>query len=103
MQAFGQGSLAQQTSEGGTGLGLPIVQSLVRLHGGTFKLRSVLRKGTEAIVWLPRSRVLGAAPWPPAPRANQAAEAPDEHRGADAEPWWRTAAGRASQQATTGC
>jgi two-component system cell cycle sensor histidine kinase PleC len=110
MQAFGQGSLAQHTSEGGTGLGLPIVQSLVRLHGGTFKLRSALRKGTEAIVWLPRSRVLGAAAWPSAHRPVQgpgeAAEAPD-HRGADAEPWWRTVAGpshrRASQQATTGC
>ena len=29
MQAFGQGSLAHQTAEGGTGLGLPIVQNLV--------------------------------------------------------------------------
>src|SRR6516165_2712244 len=29
MQAFGQGSLAQQTAEGGTGLGLPIVQNLI--------------------------------------------------------------------------
>jgi hypothetical protein len=103
MQAFGQGSLAQQTAEGGTGLGLPIVQSLVRLHGGTFKLRSVLRKGTEAIVWLPRGRVLSAASWPSAHTPGRGPEAPDEHRGADAEPWWRTSAGRASQQATTGC
>jgi two-component system cell cycle sensor histidine kinase PleC len=61
MQAFGQGSLAHQTAEGGTGLGLPIVQSLVRLHGGTFRLRSELRKGTEAIVRFPRSRVLSSA------------------------------------------
>ena len=29
MQAFGQGSLAHETAEGGTGLGLPIVQNLV--------------------------------------------------------------------------
>jgi len=61
MQPFGQGSLAQETAEGGTGLGLPIVHSLVTLHGGTFELRSVLRKGTEAIVWLPPSRLLGRA------------------------------------------
>jgi two-component system cell cycle sensor histidine kinase PleC len=62
MQAFGQGSLAQQTAEGGTGLGLPIVQNLVVLHGGTFELRSELGKGTEAVVFLPKNRVLRAIP-----------------------------------------
>lgn len=62
MQAFGQGSLAHQTAEGGTGLGLPIVRNLVELHGGTFELLSELRKGTEAIVRLPRQRVLAAVP-----------------------------------------
>ena len=62
MQAFGQGSLAHQTAEGGTGLGLPIVQNLVDLHGGTFELRSELRKGTEAVVCLPGSRVLRTMP-----------------------------------------
>jgi two-component system cell cycle sensor histidine kinase PleC len=60
MQAFGQGALAQHTAEGGTGLGLPIVQSLINLHGGSFELRSELRKGTEGIVRLPRRRVLNA-------------------------------------------
>ena len=62
MQAFGQGSLAYQTAEGGTGLGLPIVKNLVELHGGQFELRSELRKGTEAIVRLPASRVLALMP-----------------------------------------
>jgi two-component system, cell cycle sensor histidine kinase PleC len=62
MQAFGQGSLAHQTAEGGTGLGLPIVQNLVTLHGGTFELRSELRKGTEAVVYLPVARVLRTMP-----------------------------------------
>jgi two-component system, cell cycle sensor histidine kinase PleC len=62
MQAFGQGSLAHQTAEGGTGLGLPIVQNLVELHGGTFELTSELRKGTEATIELPRKRVLEAMP-----------------------------------------
>ena len=62
MQAFGQGSLAHETAEGGTGLGLPIVQNLVNLHGGTFELRSELRKGTEAVVCLPKSRVMRTMP-----------------------------------------
>jgi two-component system cell cycle sensor histidine kinase PleC len=62
LQAFGQGSLAHETAEGGTGLGLPIVQSLVELHGGTFELRSELRKGTEALVTLPGKRVLRSMP-----------------------------------------
>ncbi len=58
LQPFGQGSLAHQTLEGGTGLGLPIVQSLIELHGGVFHLRSELRKGTEAVVVIPNERVL---------------------------------------------
>jgi two-component system, cell cycle sensor histidine kinase PleC len=62
LQAFGQGSLAHQTAEGGTGLGLSIVQNLIELHGGKFQLKSELRKGTEAIVTLPRGRVLAASP-----------------------------------------
>ncbi len=62
MQAFGQGSLAHETAEGGTGLGLPIVQSLVELHQGTFELKSELRKGTEAIVQLPSSRNMKKQP-----------------------------------------
>jgi two-component system cell cycle sensor histidine kinase PleC len=62
MQAFGQGSLALETAEGGTGLGLPIVRSLVELHGGSFELRSELGKGTEAIAFFPRKRVLPRRP-----------------------------------------
>lgn len=60
LQAFGQGSLAHQTAEGGTGLGLPIVKNLIELHGGRFELHSELRKGTEAIVFIPSARVLQA-------------------------------------------
>src|SRR5690606_12781721 len=62
MQAFGQGSLAHENAEGGTGLGLPIVKSLVELHEGVFELRSELRKGTEVLVTLPRQRVMETLP-----------------------------------------
>jgi two-component system cell cycle sensor histidine kinase PleC len=58
MEAFGQGTLAHQIAEGGTGLGLPIVRSLVMLHGGTFELQSELRRGTVGIVRFPAARVM---------------------------------------------
>jgi two-component system, cell cycle sensor histidine kinase PleC len=70
LQAFGQGSLAQETAEGGTGLGLPIVQSLIGLHGGSFDLQSELRKGTQAIVHFPPARVMQAMP-PLQPRGEE--------------------------------
>src|SRR5690606_20316442 len=47
LSAFGQGSIAIKNAEQGTGLGLPIVQGLVKLHGGAFELKSRLRAGTE--------------------------------------------------------
>ncbi len=78
MQAFGQGSLAHTSAEGGSGLGLPIVKSLIDLHGGTFELKSELRKGTEAIVTLPRERVLTAME--PLPLARAELRAPPANR-----------------------
>jgi signal transduction histidine kinase len=45
----------------GTGLGLPIVKSLVELHGGRFTLRSELGSGTTAEVYLPKERVMHLA------------------------------------------
>jgi two-component system cell cycle sensor histidine kinase PleC len=92
MQAFGQGSLAHQTAEGGTGLGLPIVQNLVTLHGGPFELRSELRKGTEAIVVLPPSRVLRAMP-PLQPLGQERHRRPMERPRHTREPQWRQRAG----------
>ena len=58
LSSFGQGSMAIKSAEQGTGLGLPIVQALVAMHGGSFDLLSRLREGTEAIATLPASRVL---------------------------------------------
>lgn len=58
LQAFGQGSLAHENAEGGTGLGLPIVRSLIELHGGQFTLESQLRVGTVAHATIPHARVM---------------------------------------------
>ncbi|HMQ56918.1 MAG TPA: HAMP domain-containing sensor histidine kinase [Rhizobiaceae bacterium] len=57
LSAFGQGSIAIKSAEQGTGLGLPIVQALIHMHGGRFDLRSRLREGTEALAMFPKARV----------------------------------------------
>jgi two-component system, cell cycle sensor histidine kinase PleC len=60
LDSFGQGSNAIKSAEQGAGLGLPIVKSLVELHGGTFSLKSRLREGTEVVVTFPPERVMAA-------------------------------------------
>jgi two-component system, cell cycle sensor histidine kinase PleC len=60
LDTFGQGSNAIKSAEQGAGLGLPIVKSLIELHGGTFSLKSKLREGTEVIVTFPPERVMTA-------------------------------------------
>ncbi len=41
------------TKSQGTGLGLSVVQSVAKAHGGQFNLHSTLGKGTEALIELP--------------------------------------------------
>ncbi|KAF0227868.1 MAG: two-component system cell cycle sensor histidine kinase [Beijerinckiaceae bacterium] len=60
LATFGRGSRAIKNADQGSGLGLPIVKSLVELHGGAFRLKSKLREGTEAIAMFPPSRVMTA-------------------------------------------
>lgn len=62
LSSFGQGSNAIKNAEEGAGLGLPIVKGLIDLHGGSFKLTSKLRAGTEVIVTFPAARVMAALP-----------------------------------------
>ncbi|MCC6206147.1 MAG: HAMP domain-containing histidine kinase [Hyphomicrobiales bacterium] len=62
LSAFGQGSIAIKAAEQGTGLGLPIVQGLLAMHGGDFILDSKLRVGTDAIAIFPASRVMEELP-----------------------------------------
>jgi len=58
LSSFGQGSLAQYNAEHGAGLGLPIIQGLVKLHGGAFNLHSKPRQGTDAVVSFPAARMI---------------------------------------------
>jgi two-component system, cell cycle sensor histidine kinase PleC len=60
LASFGQGTNAIKSAEQGAGLGLPIVQGLVDLHGGTFNLKSKLREGTEVLITFPPERVMSA-------------------------------------------
>ena len=57
LEPFGQVQTAFSRDNSGTGLGLTIVESLVRLHGGKFTLMSEKGKGTTARIILPKERV----------------------------------------------
>lgn len=58
LSPFGQIDQGLARRHEGTGLGLPLVTELVRLHGGSLTLNSRLGKGTTAILRLPKARVL---------------------------------------------
>jgi two-component system cell cycle sensor histidine kinase PleC len=63
MKPFEQAARGYSRRNGGTGLGLPLVDSLVRLHGGTLHIASAVGVGTTVIVRLPSlpSPLLAAA------------------------------------------
>ena len=57
MAAFGQVDSDLNRRANGTGLGLPLVKSLIELHGGSFHLESTVGVGTTVTMRLPHSRV----------------------------------------------
>jgi PAS domain S-box-containing protein len=57
LQPFGQIDNSLARPHGGTGLGLPLAQRLVELHGGTMTIDSQLGEGTTVTVVLPPERV----------------------------------------------
>jgi signal transduction histidine kinase len=60
LRPFGQIDSRMTRKYQGTGLGLPLTNSMIELHGGTLELQSELGKGTVAIIWLPPARMI----WP---------------------------------------
>ncbi len=54
-QRFLRGDPSRGQQRGGAGLGLAIVQSIVRLHGGTFEIQSQEGMGTRAMITLPEA------------------------------------------------
>ena len=95
LDSFGQGSNAIKSAEQGAGLGLPIVKSIVDLHGGTFTLKSKLGEGTEVIVTFPPERVTSALEPLSGSSAKKAHALPSPAPfGAHAGPWLRERLGR---------
>jgi PAS domain S-box-containing protein len=75
---FTQVTHPAERTQGGLGIGLSLVEGLVRLHGGSVEARSEgLDKGSEFIVYLPRLR-------PPVPTAAPHGTAHDANRSAAA-------------------
>jgi signal transduction histidine kinase len=60
MQPFGQLGDVHTRNRSGTGLGLPIVKSLVEMHDAEFRLTSELGVGSAAEISFPARRVIGA-------------------------------------------
>lgn len=59
MQPFGQVAESSHTrNHEGTGLGLPLVKSLVEMHGGTFEINSKKGAGTNVVVSFPAERII---------------------------------------------
>lgn len=58
LQPFGQVAEVMKRSQGGTGLGLPLVNSLVELHGGTMRIDSKVGEGTVVTILLPPERTV---------------------------------------------
>lgn len=58
LMPFGQVDSALSRKHEGTGLGLPLTNSLVDLHGGKMDVDSAPGKGTSVTVWLPHWRVV---------------------------------------------
>ena len=60
LEPFGQADNSLHRSQNGAGLGLPLVRSLLDLHGGRLKIVSAPGSGTRVVLWFPSERVMWA-------------------------------------------
>jgi signal transduction histidine kinase len=58
LEPFGQVESAMNRSHAGTGLGLPLVNAMIELHGGTLSISSAPGAGTTVTLRFPPDRVL---------------------------------------------
>jgi two-component system OmpR family sensor kinase len=66
-ERFYRGEKTRAREEGGSGLGLSIVQGLARAQGGDVAITSVEGAGTTVAVWFPCAEPVSAVPPPPPP------------------------------------
>jgi signal transduction histidine kinase len=62
LERFGQLDTDINRKHGGVGLGLPLAQHLMELHGGTLRIASELGVGTTVTVTFPTSRIVRERP-----------------------------------------
>ncbi len=62
LTSFGQSTKSFDMAKEGVGLGLPIVNGLVRLHGGLMQIRSKVDAGTEVVIEFPQECVPKGSP-----------------------------------------
>ncbi|MEM7428658.1 MAG: HAMP domain-containing sensor histidine kinase [Pseudomonadota bacterium] len=58
LSSFGQSSTTFDMAKEGVGLGLPIVNGLIDLHGGRMQIRSEVNAGTEVVIEFPPQRTI---------------------------------------------
>jgi len=56
LKPFEQGETAYSRQSGGTGLGLPLVKSLLKLHEASFSIQSKPSSGTDIMIVFPKKR-----------------------------------------------
>lgn len=56
LEKFGQVESALVLNKGGTGLGLPLVRSMIEMHGGQIEIDSRIGEGTRVVLEFPRHR-----------------------------------------------
>ncbi len=60
MTRFGRAENSLMHKHPGSGLGLPLSIDLVRLHGGSFDISSVVERGTRIVIEFPPDRIMPA-------------------------------------------
>jgi PAS domain S-box-containing protein len=58
LESFGQADNSRAGVTEGTGLGLPLVKSMIEMHGGTLEIESELDAGTTATICFPSDRLV---------------------------------------------